>query len=100
MSQGQYAPFRSWDVQAWYGQSLENKPYLTVDSQGNLFVSDPEGYRILQFTLQGEAVRSWGDFGTESNQFALPVGVTVDPQGDVWVVDTGNNRIMKFILPK
>lgn len=98
--QGQYNPLRSWDLQAWYGQSLENKPYLTVDTQGNLFVSDPEGYRILQFTLQGEPMRSWGDFGTEANHFALPVGVTVDPQGDVWVVDSANNRIMKFILPK
>jgi len=98
--QGQYAPFRSWDVQAWYGQSLENKPYMAVDSLGNVFVSDPEGYRILQFTVQGEAVRSWGDFGTESSQFGLPVGLTVDGMGDVWVADTGNSRIMKFILPK
>jgi uncharacterized protein (TIGR03663 family) len=98
--QGQYTPLRSWDLQAWYGQSLDNKPYMTVDTQGNLFVSDPEGYRILQFTLLGEPVRSWGDFGAESNHFAMPVGVTVDPQGDVWVVDSGNNRIMKFILPK
>jgi DNA-binding beta-propeller fold protein YncE len=98
--QGQYTPLRSWDLQAWYGQSLENKPYLTVDTQGNLFVSDPEGYRILQFTLLGEPVRSWGDFGSESDHFAMPVGVTVDPQGDVWVVDSANNRIMRFILPQ
>ncbi len=97
--QGQYTPLRSWDMQAWYGQSLENKPYMTVDEQGNLFISDPEGYRILQFTLLGEPLLYWGDFGSESNHFALPVGVTIDPQGDVWVVDTGNSRIMKFILP-
>ena len=31
--QGQYSPLRSWDLQAWYGQSLENKPYLTVDTR-------------------------------------------------------------------
>jgi len=97
--QGQYTPLRSWDMQAWYGQSLENKPYMTVDEQGNLFISDPEGYRILQFTLLGEPLLYWGDFGSESNHFALPVGVTIDPQGDVWVVDTGNSRVMKFILP-
>jgi len=98
--QGQYTPLRSWDMQAWYGQSLENKPYMAVDTQGNLFISDPEGYRILQFNLLGEPLRYWGDFGSESNHFALPVGVTVDPEGSVWVADTGNSRIMKFILPK
>jgi len=97
--QGQYNPLRSWDLQAWYGQSLENKPYLAVDEQDNLFVSDPEGYRILEFNSLGEPLRSWGDFGAEANHFSLPVGVTVDPQGAIWVVDTANNRIMRFLLP-
>jgi len=98
--QGQYTILRSWELQAWYGQSLDNKPFLTVDTQGNLFVSDPEGYRILQFNLLGEPVRSWGDFGTESNHFSMPIGIAVDLEGAVWVVDSGNNRIMKFILPQ
>ncbi len=69
--QGVYNPLRSWDLQAWYGQSLENKPYLTVDTKGNLFVSDPEGYRILQFTLPGRAGALLGRFRRRSEPFCL-----------------------------
>jgi len=96
---GSYQPFRSWELQAWYGQSLDNKPYIAVDNRGSVFVADPEGYRIFQYTDEGEAVRSWGDYGIGLDTFGLPVAVTVDPEGNVWVVDTGNNRLMHFALP-
>lgn len=95
---GSYQPIRSWEVQAWYGQSLDNKPYLAVDNAGNIFASDPEGYRILQYSVLGEAIRSWGDFGVSNSQFGLPVGVAISPNGDVWVADTSNSRIMRFVL--
>jgi len=97
--QDQYTPFRSWDLQAWYGQSLDNKPYLAVDGEGRLFASDPEGYRVLEFSVQGEAVRSWGDFGTGITQFGMPAGIAVGPDGEIWVVDTGNSRLMRFLTP-
>ncbi len=94
-----YSALRSWELQAWYGQSLDNKPYLAVDDLGNLFISDPEGYRVLQYTVTGEPVRSWGDFGAGITQFGLPTGLAVDSEGAVWVVDTGNGRVMKFVMP-
>jgi DNA-binding beta-propeller fold protein YncE len=94
-----YQPFRSWELQAWYGESLDNKPYLAVDNRGSVFVADPEGYRVLQFTDKGEAVRFWGDYGVGLDTFSLPSSVAVDPEGNVWVVDAGNNRLMHFILP-
>ena len=96
---GSYQPFRNWEVQAWYGQSLDNKPYIGVES-GSVFVPDPEGYRIMQFTNTGEAVRSWGDYGVSYDTFALPMSVVGDLEGRVWVVDTGNNRLMRFVLPQ
>jgi hypothetical protein len=34
------------EIVAWYGQSLDNKPYLAVDNTGNLYTSDPEDYRV------------------------------------------------------
>jgi DNA-binding beta-propeller fold protein YncE len=98
--QNQYTPLRSWELQAWYGQSLDNKPYLSVDGSGFLFASDPEGYRVMQFSLTGEPIRSWGDFGVDLSKFGLPVGLSVDPEGGVWVVDTANNRLLRFIMPE
>lgn len=89
-----------WDLVAWFGQSLDNKPYLDVDHLGNVFAADPEGYRIMQFTIDGQAVRFWGEFGTGLHQFGMPASVAVDAQGGVWVVDSGNHRLMHFILPE
>jgi uncharacterized protein (TIGR03663 family) len=96
---GTYYPLNSWDVVGWYGQSLDNKPYITVDGAGNLFAADPESYRILQFTTQGEFVRYWGDYGSDSGTFDLPTSLSADPTGGVWVADTNNGRVMHFTLP-
>jgi len=98
-SDGSYIPLTSWDIAGWYGQSLDNKPYLAVDNKNNLFATDPEGYRILQFTTQGQFIQYWGDYSTETDGFGLPSSVAVDPNGGVWVSDAGNNRIVHFTLP-
>lgn len=94
----QFIPFRTWDVQAWFGQSVDNKPYLTVGA-GSVFAVDPEGYRILQFSLSGEAIRAWGDYGATLETFGLPAAAAVGPDDSVWVCDSANNRLMRFVFP-
>jgi DNA-binding beta-propeller fold protein YncE len=96
---GSYVPLTSWDVAAWYGQSLDNKPYLTVDSNGNVFATDPEGVRVLEWDSQGNFIRYFGEAGSEPTQFGLVGAVKVDPSGGLWVTDAGNSRIMHFVLP-
>jgi sugar lactone lactonase YvrE len=96
---GSYKPLINWEVVAWYGQSMDNKPYLTVDNNGNLFATDPEGYRVLHFTTTGTFVNYFGDFGVGLDSFSLPTGIISDNNGGLWLVDTGNGRIMHFILP-
>lgn len=98
-SDNTYQPLQSWDLVAWYGQSLDNKPYLAVDSLGYVYATDPEGYRILQFTSEGEFVRYWGDLSTGPDGFSLVSGIAVDQNDGIWVTDPGNNRIMHFTLP-
>ena len=34
------------DVSGWENQSTENKPFLAVDDSGNVFVTDPAGFRV------------------------------------------------------
>ena len=96
---GTYKPDNSWDIVAWYGQSLDNKPFLAVDGGGNLYTSDPEGYRILHFTTSGTFINYFGDYGAAANGLNLPTGITTDPTGGIWVADAGNNRILHFTLP-
>jgi uncharacterized protein (TIGR03663 family) len=88
----------NWEIVGWYGQSLDNKPYLSVDNQDHLFATDPEGYRVLVFTTEGDFLGYWGDFSIGPDGFGLVGSVAVDPTGGVWVSDTGNNRLMHFTI--
>ena len=94
-----YIPTIQWDISGWFGQSLENKPFLAVDENENVFVTDPEGYRVLEFTSTGEFVRTWGAFGSGLEEIGLASGIAVDQQGFIWVTDAGNNRILRYSLP-
>ena len=95
-----YFPLAQWDIAGWYGQSLDNKPFIAVDNSGYVFVTDPEGYRVLQFTAEGAFIRAWGDFGYELENFGVAAAVAIDEDGHVWVTDAGNNRVMRFTLPE
>ena len=94
-----YIPTLQWDISGWFGQSLENKPFIAVDGNENVFVTDPEGYRVIEFTSTGEFVRTWGAFGSGPEEIGLASGIAVDQQGLIWVTDAGNNRILLYRLP-
>ncbi len=94
-----YTPLHEWEITGWYGQSLDNKPFIAV-GEGSVFVTDPEGYRVIQFTPDGELIRTWGEFGYGEQNFGIAAAVAVAPDGSVWVTDAGNNRVMKFVLPE
>jgi DNA-binding beta-propeller fold protein YncE len=94
-----FSLLRAWEVSAWYGQSLDNKPFIDVDTAGNLYVADPEGYRVLEFDPEGKFIMGWGDYSTGTDGFGLVSGIAVEPGGKVWVSDGGNNRLMRFSLP-
>jgi len=90
---------REWEIDGWYGQSLDNKPYLTV-AEDLVFISDPEASRILAFSTEGEFLYYWGTFGAGKSQFSLPTGLAADSEGGLWVSDTKNNRLMYFLPPE
>jgi uncharacterized protein (TIGR03663 family) len=94
-----YIPTIQWDISGWFGQSLENKPFIAVDENENVFVTDPEGYRVIEFTSTGEFVRTWGAFGSGPEEIGLASGIAIDQQGFVRVTDAGNNRILRYRLP-
>jgi sugar lactone lactonase YvrE len=85
-----------WDLEGWYGQSLDNKPYLTIGSDGNVYVSDPELSRILVFSPIGEVISTWGTNGVSLTNLNYAAGLSADSEGGIWVSDTKNNRIQHF----
>ncbi len=95
----EYTLITSWEIAGWYGQSLENKPFITIGKDGSVFVTDPELYRVLQFSATGEFVRTWGDYSTETDGIGLAAGIASDPGGGIYVSDALNNRILHYIIP-
>ncbi len=94
-----YVPTKQWDVNAWFGQSLDNKPFIALDANENVYVTDPEGYRILEFSADGKFIRTWGEFGNGPAELGLAAGIAIDQEGHAWVTDAGNNRILRYTLP-
>jgi predicted membrane-bound mannosyltransferase/DNA-binding beta-propeller fold protein YncE len=95
-----YIPLLQWAINGWYGQSVDNKPFIAVDEARRVFVSDPDGYRIIEFDgTSGAFLQLWGDIGDDPASFRLPSGVALDSQGRLWASDSGNNRLMRFTPP-
>ncbi len=84
-----------WFVEGWYGNSLENKPFIAVGQNGNVFVTDPEMCRVIEFTLLGEALHAWD--GCAGGAFQLPSGIAPDGMGGLWVSDAANGALVHFI---
>jgi len=85
-----------WPVDAWTSESIDNKPYAAVDSAGNVYVTDPEGYRVLIFDAAGNYLARFGHYDTGTGGFSLPNGIAIDADDYVYIADAANNRILKF----
>lgn len=81
--------------------SLDNPNALTIDSAGNLFISDQFNNRIRKVTggvittVAGNGVQGYaGDKGSATAaELNDPVGTALDIAGNLYIADAGNNRI-------
>ncbi|MCC6905498.1 MAG: hypothetical protein IT326_06605, partial [Anaerolineae bacterium] len=80
-----------WVIDAWFAQGTE-RPYLDVDQQGNVYVTDPDGYRVLVFDSIGRYLYTFGDFET----LGLPGSLTLSEDGVVVVTDVDRGLIREF----
>ena len=66
---------------------------ITVDSHGNLLVSDTLNHRIQKISRRGEHISSFGTFGSLDGEFNSPWGICLDEKGNLFVADHLNNRV-------
>ena len=93
-----YNQISEFSVEAWFGQSLENKPFLVFSPSGNIIISDPEGSRLLEFSQSGDFIQGWQDLAISSELISQPFGLDYDADGNLWVSDSVMHILMRFDL--
>jgi DNA-binding beta-propeller fold protein YncE len=78
----------------WQSQAVTNKPFLTVDAQGEIVASFPDQGNLAVFSADGQ----------QTKQIALPsgaspVGVAVAPDGRLLVADARGNVVDSLPSP-
>ncbi|KAI8497800.1 hypothetical protein Bbelb_244520 [Branchiostoma belcheri] len=76
--------------------SYKQFKFLTVDTKGNIYVTDGTDSRILKYDKNGVYLSSFGSKGTGAGNLYNPSGICVDSLGRVIVADTGNSQVEMF----
>jgi DNA-binding beta-propeller fold protein YncE len=90
-----YSATAEWPVEGWYGNGLDNKPFITVDATGIVSVTDPELCRVISFSSDGKPSRVWDGCVTGA-AFQLPIGIASDGSGGLWVTDSMGGKLVYF----
>lgn len=61
-----------------------------------IYFTDVLNHTIVQYTNDGQFVRTIGQYGNQPGEFNHPQGIDVDSAGNMYVADTGNHRIQIF----
>ncbi|MFC1798574.1 C13 family peptidase [Thermodesulfobacteriota bacterium] len=69
---------------------------ITVDADGNVYVSDVYNSRIQKFSSNGDYLSQYGHYSVEAGWFVHPGGLAIGPNGYLYVAGNHNNRIQKF----
>jgi sugar lactone lactonase YvrE len=72
---------------------------ISVDSSGNIWITDLSVSQVFKFNSSGTYVSALGTAwsrGTANNQFNYPRGAAFDSAGNIYVSDTSNHRIQVF----
>ena len=72
---------------------------LTVDPDGNIYLTDSYKQRIIKLDPEGNTLKIFGGVGNDKGQFTEPKDIVLDDRGYLFVTDFANNRIQKFETP-
>ncbi|MFQ5427494.1 MAG: 6-bladed beta-propeller [Thermodesulfobacteriota bacterium] len=70
---------------------------IAVDAaRKRLYVVDTGEHKVRIFSLQGEAIGTFGGVGAKPGEFNYPMDVFVDGRGDLFITDSMNYRVQIF----
>jgi len=84
------------NVTGWDTTSVLNKPYIALDSNDNVYVTDPDNHRVFKYGNDGKLLAVLGKPGTDLSSLNEPTGIALDAADNLFVSDSINNRVLKF----
>jgi trimeric autotransporter adhesin len=69
---------------------------ISIDSSGNLLVTDPVNYRIRQVSSAGAVTSVSGNGQPAVGDLNAPAGVVADAAGNVYVAEFGGHRVRRI----
>ncbi|MGI9148704.1 MAG: NHL repeat-containing protein [Chloroflexota bacterium] len=75
---------------------LSSPRQVSLDRQGNVYVSDWGHDRIVKFSPDGNLLGQFGTSGSDTGQIHLPAGIAVAADGSMFVADSDNRRVLKL----
>ncbi|MEO6457894.1 MAG: NHL repeat-containing protein, partial [Chloroflexia bacterium] len=69
---------------------------FSLASDGNFWVADTGGGKVIKLTPGGQALATIGAMGNAPGQFIEPTSVWESPSGILFVADVGNRRVQTF----
>ena len=85
------------------GKPINSRPPapigVAVDEDGNIYITEADGNRMVKFDENGAILNYWGGQGAKGAQFDKPMGIAVDDDGYIYVADYANRRILKLRQP-
>jgi DNA-binding beta-propeller fold protein YncE len=87
-------------VRSW-GKGLFGNPHgLRIDKNNHVWVTDNGDHQVMEFTNEGQLLRTWGikgKAGTTPETFNRPTDIAFAPTGEVYISDGyGNSRVVKL----
>lgn len=76
--------------------NASQRPALSVDSSGYIYVTWPSRSIVRVFKQDGTLIGDFGTGGSDIAQFNVPAGIWVDPQNRIYVADKNNRRVQVF----
>ncbi len=76
--------------------SFYRPSHITVDKDGQLFVTDSFNFRIQIFDPEGNFIKSIGQAGDRIGNFARPKGIAIDREDHLYAVDAAFENTQIF----
>jgi DNA-binding beta-propeller fold protein YncE len=72
---------------------------IAVDNQGNIYVADWYGERIVKFDPEGKALAAWSGSDVGIDWFVNMQDIAVEQQGNIYLTDGTEDLVRKFRQP-